>query len=472
MKVLICASEGVPYAKTGGLADVVGALPKALAKKGVDVRVIMPFYKKLKDKNTSYYVGNCSVTIGQYPEYVGIFKEEADGITYYFIDNNKYFYRDNLYGYQDDGERFAYFDFAVLEALKVVDFFPDIIHINDWQTGLVPYIIHANYYNDNRISRIKTVFSIHNMQYQGNFSMRLLDILFLPYSSSLEFGGDINFMKSAIMESDSITTVSPTYKDEVLTTEYGYSLQSVLGMRYYDFMGILNGIDTEKFNPETDKIIAKKYNSKNFTTGKKECKKALLKEFGLEGVDKPLFGMVTRLVNQKGIELLMPIMDEVINYSDANFILMGSGNPEYENFFRSLEARYPNRFKAYVGYSDEVATRIYAGSDIFLMPSKFEPCGLGQMIAMRYGSLPLVRETGGLKDSVFAYNKYTGEGTGFTFTNFKSFDLKEVMFLAINIYENDKTAWKKLVENAMNMDYSWDKSAQKYLDLYNSLTYR
>ncbi len=469
MKVLICASEGAPFAKTGGLADVVGALPKALKKEGVDVRVIMPYYKRIKEKNIAYYQGYSYVKMGNSMEYLGVFHAISEGIDYYFIDSERYFNRDGLYGYGDDGERFAFFNFAVLEALRVLNFYPDVLHCNDWQTGLIPYILKANYYGHAEYAPIRTVYSIHNIQYQGNFPMDIMNILFMPYSSSLEFGNCINFMKTAIMESNLITTVSPTYKDEVLTDQYGYSLNNVLGLRYFDFEGILNGIDTEKYDPETDKFIYKNYSVKNVGTGKKANKEALLKEFGLANDDVPLFGLVSRLVDQKGIELLMPIMDEVINYSNAKFILMGSGDQKYEDFFRSVEAKYPDRFKCYIGYSDPVAQKIYAGCDVFLMPSKFEPCGLGQMIAMRYGTLPLVRETGGLRDSVEPYNQYNGRGTGFTFTNFNSYDLKEVMFLAINTFNNDKKAWNKLVKQAMEMDYSWKQSALAYINLYKRL---
>ena len=470
MKVLMCASEGAPFAKTGGLADVIGALPKALKANGVDVRVIMPFYGKIKAQNVAWYKGYAFVRMGSNMEYVGVYHAIKDGIDFYFIDNEKYFCRERFYGYDDDGERFAFFNFAVLEALKVVDFFPDVIHLNDWQTGLIPYIIKTNYNQYYEYNRIKTVFSIHNIQYQGIFPMDMMNILYMPYSNSLEFGGCINFMKTAIMESSSITTVSPTYKDEVLTDQYGYNLNNILGLRYFNFMGILNGIDVDKFNPETDKHIYKNYSLKNCISGKKANKEALLKEFGLDtSEDTPLFGLVSRLVVQKGVELLMPIIDDVITYSNAKFILMGSGDKMYEDFFRSLEARYPSRVKCYIGYSDPIAQKIYAGCDIFLMPSLFEPCGLGQMIAMRYGTLPLVRETGGLKDSVRPYNQYTGDGTGFTFTNFNPHDLKEVMYLAIGLYNDYKEVWTKLIKQAMQEDFSWDKSAKVYMELYQNL---
>ena len=470
MKVLICASEGAPYVKTGGLADVIGALPKALKENGCDVRVIMPYYKKIKEKNIAYYQGYTYIRMGSNMEYVGVFHAIHEGIDCYFIDNERFFNRDGLYGFDDDGERFGYFDFAVIEALRVVNFVPDIIHCNDWQTGLIPYILRSTYYNDQVFKNIKTVYSIHNIQYQGIFPMSMMSILNIPYNSSLEFGGCINFMKSGILESNIVTTVSPSYKDEVLTDQYGYSLNNVLGLRYFDFYGILNGIDVDKYNPQTDKHIYQNYGLKNVSSGKKANKLALLKEFGLSTEeDAPLFGLVSRLVDQKGIDLLMPIMDDVIQNSNAKFILMGSGDARYEDFFRSLEDRYPERFKCYIGYSDPIAQKIYAGSDLFLMPSKFEPCGLGQLIAMRYGTLPLARETGGLKDTVIPYNMYTGEGTGFTFTNFNPFDLKEVMYFAIGTYNNDKKGWKMLVKQAMKQDYSWSASALVYMNLFNKL---
>lgn len=472
MRVLICASEGAPFAKTGGLADVIGALPKALKQNGCDARVIMPYYKKIKEKNIAYYKGYSFVKIGQELEYVGVFHSVYDGIDFYFIDNDKYFNRDTLYGHTDDGERFAFFDFAVLEAIKVINFFPNVIHCNDWQTGLIPYILKTNYYNDYRYQFTKTVYSIHNIQYQGMYSMEMMRILFMPYSPSLEFDGCINFMKTGIMEANKITTVSPTYKDETLTDEYGYKLNNILGMRYYDYSGILNGIDVDKYNPETDKNIYCNYSIDDVLEKKKINKTKLLEEFGLDSkADCPLFGLVSRLADQKGIDLLMPIMDDVIQYSNAKFILMGSGNKEYEDYFRYLEGRYPDRFKCYIGYSDPVAQKIYAGSDIFLMPSKFEPCGLGQLIAMRYGTLPLVRETGGLKDTVVPFNKYTKEGTGFTFKRFDAWDLKDTMFRAMDVYNNDRETWNGLVKQGMEKDYSWNSSALVYMDLYNKLIY-
>lgn len=469
MRVLFCASESAPYAKTGGLADVIGALPKALLERGCDARVIMPYYKRIKEKDLAEYKGYAYVKIGERMEYVGVFQAEHEGITFYFVDSDRYFNRTALYGFDDDGERFAFFDFAVLEALKVVDFFPDILHCNDWQTGLIPYILKTNYHFYPQYNRIKTVYSIHNIQYQGIFPLDMMRILFMPYSNSLEFDGCINFMKTAILESNIVTTVSETYKNEVLTDYYGYKLNPILGLRYFDFYGIVNGIDVIKYDPQTDPHIYHNFSVNNAVSGKKANKLALLDEFGLDHEDAPLFGLVSRLADQKGIELLMPVIEDVINYSNAKFILMGSGDKVYEDFFREMEAKYPTRFKCYIGYSDPMAQKIYSGCDVFLMPSKFEPCGLGQMIAMRYGTLPLVRETGGLKDTVEPYNEYTGEGTGFSFTNFNPIECKDVMYLAIKTYNENKPVWKKLVKQAMKKDYSWSASAAKYLDLYKKI---
>lgn len=468
MNVLICASEGAPYIKTGGLADVIGALPKALKKEGIDVRVIMPYYKKIKEKNQAEYIGYAYVRIADHNEYLGLFKAENEGVIYYFIDSDKYFNRDTIYGHGDDGERFAFFCFAVLEAIKVANFYPDIIHNNDWQTGLIPYILKANYNYYPEYRRIKTVYSIHNIQYQGIFPKNLLDILFMPYSNSLEFNNCVNFMKTAIMESDIINTVSPTYKDEVLTDYYGYEMNKVLELRKYDFYGIINGLDVDKYNPATDKNLYQNYDSNSFIEGKRENKRQLLTEYHANSLEAPLFGLVSRLVDQKGVDLFMPILEDVLYYSNATFFILGSGDKKYEDYFNYLAAKYPGRFLVYIGYSDPLAQKIYAASDVFLMPSKFEPCGLGQMIAMRYGTLPLVRETGGLKDTVIPYNQYTGEGTGFSFANYNAHNFKDVIFLAMSTYEN-KEAWNALVKRAMEQDFSWNSSAKSYIELYNKL---
>lgn len=469
MKILMCASEAAPFAKTGGLADVIGALPKALQNNGANVTVMMPFYKRIKNSNQAFYKGFAYVKIFDRMEYVGIFHKKEDDIDYYFIDNERYFYRDNFYGYDDDGERFAFFNFAILEAIKIIDFYPDVIHLNDWQTGLVPYILKTNYKYYPEFQRIKTVFSIHNIQYQGNFPFDIMRILYVPYSTSLEYQGSINFMKCAIVEANILTTVSKTYKNEVLTDEYGFYLNNILGLRYFDFYGILNGLDVEKFNPETDKNLYATYSKANVTTGKKTNKQKLLAEYKITDVSAPLIGLVSRLVDQKGIDIIMPILEDVIIKTNANFIILGSGEFRYEEYFKSLNKKYPERIILYIGYSDAFAQKVYAASDIFLMPSRFEPCGLGQMIAMRYGSLPLVRETGGLKDTVSAFNESTGEGNGFSFANYSPYELKNTLMYSIDVFNNKKTAFKKMIKQAMNEDFSWDKSAKEYIELYKKL---
>lgn len=349
---------------------------------------------------------------------------------------------------------------------------PDVIHVNDWQTGLVPYILKNNYHYYPEYRRIKTMFSIHNIQYQGVFPKEIMNIMYMPYSSSLEYDNCINYMKCAIMESDIVTTVSDTYKNEVLTDEYGYRLNYILELRKYDFYGILNGIDVNKYNPETDKEISFHYSLNNYIQGKAANKQHLLEYFGLnKNENVPVFGLVSRLVDQKGIDILMPILEDVLVHSNALFILMGSGDKVYEDYFRYMENKYPTRFKSFIGYSDSVAQKIYAGADIFLMPSKFEPCGLGQMIALRYGTLPLVRETGGLKDTVKPYNKYEDSGWGFSFANYNTESLKEVMYFAIDTFK-DKKAWESLVKRAMELDYSWNKSAKAYINLYEKCVKR
>ena len=468
MKILFCTSEAAPFAKTGGLADVLGALPAALKKTGVDARVVMPYYKCVKEKFETEYVGYGYVDIAMRREYVGVYRAQANGVEFYFVDNERYFLRDGLYGHGDDGERFAYFDLAVPEVMKIANFFPDVVHVNDWQTGLIPYILHKNYCDDPRFANMRTVLSIHNIQYQGSFSTDMQAILPIPYTSALEHDGRINFLKTAIVECDYVTTVSPTYASETLTEQYGYGLQSELNMRKDRFCGILNGIDVEKYNPETDAHILP-YPRRRFVTGKRANKKALLQRMGMPSSNAPLFGLVSRLADQKGFDILMPVMEELILTTNANFVFVGSGEGCYENFFRLLCRKYPDRFAIYVGYSDDLAQMVYAASDVFLMPSKFEPCGLGQMIAMRYGSLPLVRETGGLKDTVAPYNKFTHAGNGFSFYGYSAAELKEVARLAVDLYNDNQKDFRKLVRNAMKKAFSWETSAEKYKEIYTMI---
>lgn len=464
MNILMVASECYPFAKTGGLADVISALPKALKTQNVNVSVVLPLYKTIKQNYKTTFMAYDYVDLGFKHVYVGLHHLKQNDIDYYFIDNEEYFNLDNLYGYVNDGERFTYFNFAILKILPKISNEIDIIHLNDWQTGLIPYLLKTKYTNLN----IKTIFSIHNIQYQGIFPKSLSFIMDCPYSDVLEFDNNINFMKTAIMSSDIITTVSPTYKEEVLTDYYGYRLNNVLKYRYDDFYGILNGIDDIIYNPKTDSLIAKNYSDKAFIKARQFNKNNLQEYFNLEKNNNILFGLVSRLVDQKGIDILKDAILEVIAYSDAQFIFVGNGNSNYENFFRYLHEQYPSRVACYIGYNEEIAQKVYSSCDVFLMPSKFEPCGLSQLIAMRYGTLPLVRETGGLKDTVIPYNKYTNRGTGFSFRNYDAYDLKECMFKPILLYK-EKNIWKNLVQQAMKQDFSWNASSKEYIKLYKKL---
>lgn len=470
MKILFVASEGAPFIKTGGLADVIGALPKALSETHTEVAIVLPYYKRIKDNFEAEYVGYTYVNVGHKSEYVGIFKRLHQGIPYYFIDNNHYFYREgNIYGYDDDGERYTFFNLAVLEALKIMDFSPDVLHVHDWQAGLIPYLLKAKYHFLPKYQHIKTVFTIHNIQYQGDFPMDMHHLFNLPYSSAYEQFGKVNFMKAAIHEADLITTVSPSYKDELLTSYYGYGLDGLLAYRIQDLYGIINGIDTDDFDPQTDKHLSKNYHKNAFIQGKKANKRDIQETLYLPTTDVPVIGFVSRLAEQKGIDLLKGILEETIHSTNAQYVLMGSGEKDYEHFFAYLQSKYPNRVGIYIGYNEAFAQKIYAGSDMFLMPSKFEPCGLSQLIAMRYGSIPIVRETGGLKDTVIPYNPIEKTGTGFGFMHYNAHELKDAIEHAVYVYNTDTQAWKDMVKRAMAQDFSWNQSAKAYLALYEKV---
>lgn len=474
MNVLFVASEAEPFAKTGGLADVSYALPGYLKRQGVDVRVVIPKYKDIKnlDKYTPKFITRYIVPVGWRNQYCGVFECNVDGVIYYLIDNEYYFHRDGLYGYYDDGERFAFFDRAVLMMLKEVGFKPDIIHCNDWHTGMVPVLYKAQYQYDSFYSGIKTLFTIHNLAYQGNFDSRIVEELLglnrMYYDNgSLEFYGAASFMKGGINFADEVSTVSPSYAKEIQTPMYGEKMDGLLRWRAEHLHGILNGIDYNLYNPETDRDIYKNY-SVDTLKYKQENKIKLQKEMGLK-VDKntPMVGIVSRLTRQKGMDLIMHIADSVLQRG-VEMVILGTGDRDYENFFRNLQSSYKGLVSANIRFDDILARRIYAASDFFLMPSLFEPCGLSQMIAMRYGSLPVVRETGGLKDTVKPYNRFTGEGNGFSFTSFNSDDLLYVMTMALE-YFKDKKTWNGIARQAMLSDYSWDKSAREYISLYQKM---
>jgi starch synthase len=477
VKVLFAVSECVPFVKTGGLADVAGALPKELKKFGADIRVILPKYglisQEIQEKMEE--VTNFTVQLGWRNQYCGIEKLIQDDVIYYLIDNEYYFKRDSLYGHYDDGERFSYFCRAVLEALKKLDFQPDIIHSHDWHTGMVNYLLKEEYSKDPFYAQIKTVFTIHNLQFQGIFPRSVMhDLLNLGDEhftiERLEFYGNISFMKAGIVSSDKITTVSPTYKEEIQTPYFGERLDGLLRFRSSSLVGILNGIDDVFYNPENDPYITKPYNELTYEN-RLHNKRALQERFGLpENADVPIMAMVTRLTKQKGLDLVKRVLHEILEW-DIQFIVLGTGEKEFEDYFRHMEWNYPNKCKAYIGFNEPLAHHIYAGADLFLMPSKFEPCGLGQLIALRYGAIPIVRETGGLNDTVKSFREDNGEGNGFSFKNFNAHDMMYTVKRALHYY-HEKDVWDTLVKRAMSQDYSWSQSAAKYHQLYIDLLSR
>ena len=477
MKVLFAASEAHPFIKTGGLGDVMGALPKSLIKLGVDVRVVIPKYKNIKDelKQKLQFVKWFTVSVGWRNQYCGVFQYQYKGVTYYFIDNEYYFNRDGLYGYFDDGERFAFFNRAVLEFIKQIDWQPDLINCNDWQTGMVPVLLNLEYKKDEFYSKIKTVFSIHNLLFKGSFSPKILPELFgydyMPLANgSVELDGAVSFLKGGLNYCDQITTVSKTYAEEIKTPQYGEGLDGFLRSRSYYLMGIVNGIDYEEFNPQDDKFIFKNFNA-NSIDNKVQNKLALQRELGLpQKKDTPMIGLISRLTHQKGCDLIFNMIDRLLQ-KDIQLVILGTGDYWYEETFKNLQYRYPDKVSANIKFDNTLAHKIYAATDMFLMPSLFEPCGLGQLIALRYGSIPIVRETGGLKDTISPYNKYNGVGNGFGFKNFNSNELMQIMEYALTIY-NDKNAWNNIIRQAMNSDNSWEKSAMQYKWLYEGVVKR
>ena len=472
MKVLYVASEALPFMASGGLGDVAGSLPQALRKRLIGCRVVMPLYdtikQELKDKMT--FVTNISVPVAWRRQYCGIFQAKHEGVIYYLIDNQYYFKRDTIYGHYDDAERFTFFARAVLEILPVVDFKPDIIHCNDWQSALTPVFYTTLYSKDPWYQGIKTVFTIHNIQYQGTYGMELVgDVIGLnPADTSVvEYDGDVNFMKGAIECADKVTTVSPSYAGEILDPWYSHGLDTILRERQWKLQGILNGIDVDNYNPETDKAIVKNYTVKDVKAGKAENKKALQKEMGLpQRADTPIIGLVSRLVSHKGLDLIKGILDELLSTTDVQVAVLGSGDWQYENFFREMQAKYPDKLAVTIGFIPALSRKVYAGSDLFLMPSKSEPCGLSQMIALRYGTVPIVRETGGLRDSIT--DSGDGQGNGFTFKTYNAHDMLGAIRRATAAYW-DKDNWDVLVERAMNCDLSWGKSANEYIKMYKDL---
>ncbi len=470
MKVLFATSEAYPFAMSGGLADVSGALPKALRARLVGARIILPLYDTIPQqlRDTMQFITSISVPVAWRRQYCGIFEAKVDGVVYYFIDNLYYFKRGSLYGHYDDAERFAFFSRAVLEVLKVIDYAPDIIHCNDWQTALIPVYLRLFYRDDDRYRNIKTLFTIHNIQYQGKFGKEILEDVFgIPSSESslVEYGDCINLMKGAIECAHRVSTVSPTYAKEILDPWYSHGLDSILREREWKLCGIVNGIDTDVYNPETDKAIVAHYSADNLE-GKAADKAALQELMGLKRTDEiPLIAMVTRLVSHKGLDLVKARLDSILSFG-VQMIVLGSGDYEYETFMYETANRYPDRFRLATGFNPDLAHKIYAGSDIFLMPSKSEPCGLSQMVALRYGSIPVVRETGGLRDTIS--DSGLGEGNGFTFANYNADDMAHAVYRAVEGFK-DREGWKVLTQRAMRCDNSWGASANAYIKLYKSM---
>lgn len=473
MKILFSATEAYPFIRTGGLGDVIGALSKELSKLGEDVRVIIPKYKGIKEdlKNKINYIKHIFVDVGWRHQYCGIEELKVNNVQFYFIDNEYYFNRDNLYGYYDDAERFAFYDRAVLEILKAINWYPDIIHCNDWQCGMIPVLYKLEYRNKDEYPDIKFIYSIHNLLFQGNFGKEVLGELF-GYdlqqfnNGGLSFNDGISYMKGGINYSEKVLTVSYTYAEEIKTPEYGECMDELLRNKGGDLKGILNGIDYEEYNPLTDELIEKRYDI-NSIESKMENKLALQRELGLEeNKNIPIISIISRLTSQKGIDLIKEIIDCVLT-KEVQFVVLGTGEWDYEEFFKGLEKRYPNKVATRIIFDNKLSHKIYAGSDMFLMPSKFEPCGLGQLIALRYGNVPIVRETGGLKDTIEAYNKFEFTGNGFSFYNYSSIELKNCIFEALEIYKR-KDEWNNLVKTAMSCNNSWEKSALEYKRIYES----
>lgn len=475
MKIMFVAAEGAPFAKTGGLGDVIGALPKSLVKNGNEVAVVLPYYDVVDAKfgdqveDVMYFY----TELGWRRVYVGVKKIVRDGVTFYFIDNHDYFFRGHVYGDWDDGERFAFFQLAALELMEKVDFIPDVLHVHDYHTGMIPFLLKEKYHWINAYKDIKTVFTIHNIEFQGQFDPGMLWELFgVGYEryadGTLRWNDCLNWMKAAVLYADRVTTVSPSYAEEIKTPAFGKGLDQIMRMESGKLSGIVNGIDTDLFNPETDPHLVAHF-SVDDLTGKAKDKAALQERVGLPVRDDvPLIGIVSRLTDQKGFDLVVNELSNILK-RDLQIVVLGTGYADYENAFSWFGQHYPDKLSANITFDLELAQQIYAACDLFLMPSAFEPCGLSQMMAMRYGTLPLVHEVGGLRDTVESYNPVTGSGTGFSFNNFSGFWMTTTLDFALDTYKNHKDAWRKLQEQAMTRDFSWDSASQDYIALYQDL---
>ncbi|NLW79435.1 MAG: glycogen synthase GlgA [Ruminococcaceae bacterium] len=470
MKVLFAASEATPFFASGGLGDVAGSLPAALKKQRVHVRVILPLYGDIAPewRAKMQYLTNFTVPVGWRSQYCGLFELVHNGVTTYFLDNEYYFKRHGLYGFYDDGERFAFFSRAILEALFHLDFEPELIHCHDWQTALVPVYLNLYYRHLQAFAQVKAVFTIHNIQYQGKYGREILEEtvgIGRKDAHVVEYDGIVNFMKGAIESADRVNTVSPTYAKEILDPWYGEGLDDFLRKKQYKLCGILNGIDTDYYDPATDAYLASRYTAETAAAGKAACKRELRQAFDLDDNDEPVVAMVTRLVDHKGLDLVRQAADNLVT-SGMQLVILGAGNADYEGFFSDLAFRRRGHFGVRLGFIPELARKVYAGSDMFLMPSRTEPCGLSQMLALRYGSVPIVRETGGLRDTV--RDSGGGEGNGFTFASYNAYDMQQACFRALEGYGN-KTGWTTLVQRGMACDFSWGASAREYHAMYKEV---
>ena len=476
-KVLFVASEGVPFIKTGGLADVVGSLPKYLDKEEFDVRVILPKYMCMKEeyKDQLNYITHFYMDLGWRSQYVGVLEMQYDGIQFYFIDNEYYFAGFKPYGnIYEDIEKFAFFSKAALSCLPLIGFQPDIVHCHDWQTGLIPVFLKDKFHDGEFYANMKSIMTIHNLKFQGIWDMKsvknitgLPDYYFTP--DKLEAYGDANYLKGGLVYADAITTVSPTYAEEIKTPFYGENLDGLMRARTNDLRGIVNGLDYTEWNPETDPHIVQNFTAEDFRELKVKNKLALQKELGLpQREDVFMIGLVSRLTDQKGVDLINYMMEEMCQ-QDWQFVVIGTGEEQYENMFRHFAWKYPEKVSANIFYAEELSHKVYAASDAFLMPSLFEPCGLSQLMSLRYGTLPIVRETGGLKDTVIPYNEFEGTGTGFSFTNYNAHEMFNTIRYAHSVFVEKRDEWNKIMERAMAQDYSWKASADKYAELYNWL---
>ncbi len=476
IKVLFAISEADPFIKTGGLGDVGGSLPKALVKAGAEVTIILPKFSSISEgfRNEMKYIGSVNVPLSWRNQYCGLFKLVHDEVNYYFLDNEYYFNRASMYGEYDDAERMAFFSKAVLEVMPLLEEgFPDVIHCHDWHTAMVNVFLREDYNHLDNYNKIKTVFTIHNLKFQGVFPDCVMgDILGLhdkESSHQLKYNDAVNFMQGALLYSDRLTTVSPTYSEEIKNSYFGEGMQGIFNERSSVLSGILNGIDTSIYNPQKDSYIEANFGITSLDK-KAENKLALQKELGLpQNESIPLITMITRLTDQKGMDLVVHILDELLYNNKVQVAILGTGFEKFENDLKFFEGKYPEQMSAQIKFDTPLSHRMYAGADMLLMPSSFEPCGLSQMIAMGYGTLPIVRETGGLKDSVIPFNKDTGEGNGFSFANYNAHELLFTIQTALALYNNDKKIWTKLQKSAMRADFKWDLSAEKYMDIYRSL---